>query len=42
MRGRVDDVVMDGDTARAVLEALLAALDSSDQGTVLRHLPTKE
>lgn len=42
MRGETSDVVMDGDTARLVLEALLVALDSSDQGTSLRHLPTKE
>ncbi len=42
MRGRTDEVVMDGETARLVLEALLAALDSSDRGTHLTHLPTKE
>ena len=42
MRGRTTDVVMDGATARLVLEALLAALESSRQGAVLSHLPTKE
>jgi predicted dehydrogenase len=42
MRGRTDDVVMDGASARHTLEALLAALDSSDQGVQLTHLPTKE
>lgn len=39
MRGRSADVVMDGPTSRLVLEALLAALDASDQGVALRRLP---
>ena len=41
-RGRTDDVVMDGPTARNVLVALLAALDSSRDGVHLVDLPTKE
>jgi predicted dehydrogenase len=38
MRGRTDDVVMSGADARTVLVALLAALDSSNDGVRLRHL----
>ncbi|MEY2471749.1 MAG: hypothetical protein QOK28_1078 [Actinomycetota bacterium] len=41
-RGRTDDVVMDGQTARSVLVALLAALDSSNDGVHLVSIPTKE
>ncbi len=41
-RGRSDDVVMDGPTARHVLRALLAALDSSADGVHLVNVPTKE
>ena len=45
IRGRTTDVVMSGADARTVLVALLAALDSSQDGVHLRHrsdLPTKE
>ncbi|HUR77018.1 MAG TPA: Gfo/Idh/MocA family oxidoreductase [Acidimicrobiales bacterium] len=38
MRGVTTDVVMDGLTSRAVLTALLAALDSSRDGVTLRRL----
>ncbi|MEY2398795.1 MAG: hypothetical protein QOJ00_1969 [Actinomycetota bacterium] len=37
-RGRSDEVVMSGDSARSVLVALLAGLDSSREGVHLRHL----
>jgi predicted dehydrogenase len=37
-RGRTDEVVMDGVAARAVLVALLAALDSSAEGVLLRDI----
>ncbi len=35
MRGRVEEPVIDGPTSRAILVALLRALDSSQQGVVL-------
>jgi hypothetical protein len=42
MRGRTGEIVMDGASARHTLEALLAALDSSNDGVHLVNLPTKE